>query len=335
MNIFGGNTGYSYDDIQRHRKVAEQLRGARPRNVGEGVVSIANALLSRAIEKKADRRESALKDRFNEACKGATGQSGAMADLYNNPMASDAHKKILGALMKQGVPGYARGGKTKKDGLAIVGEAGPEVIYAPEGTEIEPLDLMDDAQNPGPAWWLDTRFDDGKSYQTADMSAIEPSGVGERNDLHAAARSYQGFMKSLSDYERTFKDPDGNPETKDGGSTMWPGKRKDELGIAHRDLQMQMKELYNLGVLNGPDLDLMNQILIDPTSVAGNVMDALGIADMEERIPANIAQVRQLMKNRTEPALQQLGIDPETLMPKQKAVGDLSDEELLKMLGGS
>ena len=56
MNIFGGNTGYSYDDIQRHRKVAEQLRGARPRNVGEGVVSIANALLSRAIEKKADRR---------------------------------------------------------------------------------------------------------------------------------------------------------------------------------------------------------------------------------------------------------------------------------------
>ena len=129
-------------------------------------------------------------------------------------------------------------------------------------------------------------------------------------------------MKSLSDYERVFNDPDGNPKTRDGGSTMWPGKRKDELGIAHRDLQMQMKELYNLGVLNGPDLDLMNQILIDPTSASGNIMDALGIADMEERVPANIAQVRQLMKNRTTPALQQLGIDAETLMPKSTPDAD-------------
>lgn len=328
MNIFGGTTGHTYDDIQRHRKVAQQLIAPRPRNVGQGVLSIADALLSRAIEKKADRREGALRDKFNESFKGATGQSTAMADLHNNPMASPEHKKILAALMKKGVPGYARGGVTKRDGLAIVGEAGPEVIYAPEGTEIEPIDpdLMDDAQNPGPDWRLDTRFDDANAYQTADMSSIKPSGVGETNQLHAAARSYQGFMKSLDDYERTFADG--------GGSTMWPGKRKDELGIAHRDLQMQMKELYNLGVLNGPDLDLMNQILIDPTSVGGNVMDALGIADMEERVPANISQVRQLMKNRTEPALQQLGIEAESLMPKQKAVGDLTDEELLKMLAG-
>lgn len=62
----------------------------------------------------------------------------------------------------------------------------------------------------------------------------------------------------------------------DGG---WPGKRKDELATAHRDLQMQMKELYNLGVLNGPDLMLMDQILLDPTSIMGNVKDALGVAD--------------------------------------------------------
>ncbi len=170
-----------------------------------------------------------------------------------------------------------------------------------------------------------SRFDDAASYQVADMSGIPPSGVGETNQLHAAARSFQGFMKSLQDYEKTFAN---------GGSTMWPGKRGDELSIAHRDLQMQMKELYNLGVLNGPDLDLMNQILIDPTSVTGNVMDALGMSDMEQRVPQNIAQVRNLMRNRTEPALQQLGIDMESLMPEQQSVGELSDDQLLQMLQG-
>lgn len=161
---------------------------------------------------------------------------------------------------------------------------------------------------------------DGEPYKTADMSGVEPSGVGERSQLNAAARSFQGFMKSLQDYERMFAD---------GGSTAWPGKRKDELSTAHRDLQMLSKELYNLGVLNGPDLMLMDQILLDPTSLAGNVKDALGISDMEERIPANIREVRRMMTNRMTPGLQQLGIDPQSLMPPE----DLSDEEFLKTLG--
>ena len=179
-NIFGGNTGHTYDDIQRHRKVAQQLIAPRPRNVGQGVLSIAGALLSRAIEKKADRREGALRDKFNDSFKGATGQSAAITDLYNNPMASDAHKKILGALMKQGVPGFARGGKTKRDGLAIVGEAGPEVIYAPEGTEIEPV-------TPN------TRFDDANSYKTADMSDIKPSGYRGNKSASCGGAFLSGF----------------------------------------------------------------------------------------------------------------------------------------------
>ena len=163
-------------------------------------------------------------------------------------------------------------------------------------------------------------FQPGAEYQTADMSGIEPSGTGERNQLNSAARSYQGLMKSLQDYEAMFAN---------GGSTAWPGQRKDELATAHRDLQMQMKELYNLGVLNGPDLMLMDQILLDPTSVMGNVKDALGIADMEKRIPANIQEVRRMMTNRTTPALQQLGIDPKSLMPAD----EMSDEDYLKSLG--
>ena len=171
-------------------------------------------------------------------------------------------------------------------------------------------------------------FQPGAEYRTADMSGIKPNGTGETNTLNAAARSFQGLMKSLHDYENFFN-ADNNQDGQPDGSTAWPGARKDELSVRHRDLQMQMKELYNLGVLNGPDLDLMNQILLDPTSITGNVMDLMGgEKDMEKRIPANIQQVRQLMINRSTPALQQLGIDPQSLMPSEE-----DDAAFLRRLG--
>ncbi len=194
------------------------------------------------------------------------------------------------------------------------------------GFDFDGRELLIEAQKGVPQMQPQTAFAPGAEYQTADMSGIGPSGVGEQNQLHAAARAYQGLMKSLQDYEKMFNE---------GGATMWPGERKDELDVAHRDLQMQMKELYNLGVLNGPDLELMNQILLSPTTVRGNIMDVFGgNMDMEKRIPANIDQVRRLMRNRTTPALQQLGIDPGDLEPKQRDPSKLSDAELLKMLSG-
>ena len=39
---------------------------------------------------------------------------------------------------------------------------------------------------------------------------------------------------------------------------------------------MQMKELYNLGVLNGPDLDLMDQMIVDATSPVNYALDMFG-----------------------------------------------------------
>lgn len=360
--IFGGNSGQSYEDIQRQRKIASQLMIPRPRNAGEGLLSIADALMNRAIQKKADRGESKLKGQFNEQFGQVAPQSQAIMDLYNNPMASDGHKKVLGALMKSGVPGFSRGG-VAPGGIVVVGENGPEVLQLPKGTKINPSTdnfLRNERQQNDPNYnpamenfyrneeqeynpnyapdpmnpinqipQQQDSFDDAKAYRTADMSGIKPAGVGEEGQLNAAARSFQGFMKSLQDYESMFAD---------GGSTAWPGLRKDKLSTAHRDLQMQMKELYNLGVLNGPDLALMEQILINPTTVGANVADKLdpvlpGNQDMEQRIPANISEVRRMMTNRTEPALQQLGIDPKSLMPGQNDPSSLSDEELLKMLG--
>lgn len=50
------------------------------------------------------------------------------------------------------------------------------------------------------------------------------------------------------------------------GTQVLPTSEKIVLSGAHTDLLLEMKELYNLGVLNGPDYTLMLGVIKDPTS---------------------------------------------------------------------
>ena len=47
-----------------------------------------------------------------------------------------------------------------------------------------------------------------------------------------------------------------------------PAKRAD-IQLKYRNMQLQAKEAYNLGVLNGPDLTIIEQLVKDPTTVTG------------------------------------------------------------------
>jgi len=49
------------------------------------------------------------------------------------------------------------------------------------------------------------------------------------------------------------------------GTEYWPGKNKLAIGGLHKDMLLEMKELYNLGVLSGPDMGIMEDIMKDPT----------------------------------------------------------------------
>jgi hypothetical protein len=42
-------------------------------------------------------------------------------------------------------------------------------------------------------------------------------------------------------------------------------------------MQLQAKEAYNLGVLNGPDLTIIEQLVADPTSAKGAYIGKEGI----------------------------------------------------------
>jgi hypothetical protein len=46
-----------------------------------------------------------------------------------------------------------------------------------------------------------------------------------------------------------------------------PNKRA-EMGNAYNNMMLQAKEAYNLGVLNGPDYDILQKVVRDPTNVS-------------------------------------------------------------------
>jgi len=76
------------------------------------------------------------------------------------------------------------------------------------------------------------------------------------------------------------------------GSTVMPSTDKDALQTDYENLQLQLKEMYNLGVLNGPDLALMRRVVGDPTSVTGRAK-AFGSGDEQrKRIQAQIHNLR-------------------------------------------
>lgn len=115
MNIYGGNTGVTYADIQRKRKMAEQLVGQNsgtPRNVGEGLNAIGRALMARSVTRKADRAQDAIVQQLG----------------MNHPVV----QKLLG------VPAYRTGTSFHPGGPAIVGEDGPEIAWLPRGAAVQP-----------------------------------------------------------------------------------------------------------------------------------------------------------------------------------------------------
>lgn len=90
--IFGGNTPWSYDQLQQKRKIAAELMAANsatPRNVGEGLHAIGRAISARGMEKRADKRDAELRGEF-EAKLGALLGASSAASYAPAPSATPA-----------------------------------------------------------------------------------------------------------------------------------------------------------------------------------------------------------------------------------------------------
>lgn len=149
--------------------------------------------------------------------------------------------------------------------------------------------------------------------QPAAPGAVTPAAIAplpfkptdsEKTDLSKASVSYRVLDKELESYGNLIKE---------NGVSLIPGTaERARYDTARRNIQLQMKELYNLGVLNGPDLALMNQMLVDPTAgvrpdatVSQGLLDAASAPvralyktfTLQGQANANITDLRNSMKN--------------------------------------
>ncbi len=78
-----------------------------------------------------------------------------------------------------------------------------------------------------------------------------------KNDAYKAIDKGQTALQYLSDLENTFSET---------GLETLPGSAKGELSSKYTTTLLNLKEFFNLGVLNGPDLTVMQGIIPDPTT---------------------------------------------------------------------
>jgi hypothetical protein len=77
----------------------------------------------------------------------------------------------------------------------------------------------------------------------------------QRNRRAAVDQAFQAIGAELDRYQALVDQH---------GIEAMPGEAKDSLTSVRQGIMLQMKELFNLGVLNGPDLQLMENMIYDP-----------------------------------------------------------------------
>lgn len=146
------------------------------------------------------------------------------------------------------------------------------------------------------------QFDsNGKFYPTQKVEMSEALTSTNRTKAQAMLMSYDSIQNSISAYKDMVDT---------GGIGVMPGTQRDLLQSARTNLQLQMKDLFELGVLAGPDMDLLNALVFDTTDPKNYLTQVLGGGTAEERFKASIQNLENQMKILVAPKIKALEIKP-------------------------
>lgn len=129
--LFGGKTGETQDTLARKRKVAEALMikaGGAPKNVGEGLSAIGNALLYRSLMNKVDSGEKSAADN-------AAMDFNAITGAYGAPSSASATQ--TGGNM----PKVDKDGNTALTPSTFSGDVKTGIQSTAEALGVDPVDL--------------------------------------------------------------------------------------------------------------------------------------------------------------------------------------------------
>lgn len=164
--------------------------------------------------------------------------------------------------------------------------------------------------------------------QSNDLSGLDLTNS-NKTQAEKVVMASDALMTGFKEYERLFKE---------GGAAILPGTQKDSLLLARRSLQMQMKELFNLGVLNGPDLDLMDEMIVDATNPVNYALDMFGVADLEKRVSENIRNLKIQLEGLASPQILALGLNPRDIFGNTSSSNNTSNSsagpKTVKTIGG-
>lgn len=215
--MFGGNSGKTYEDIQRKRRMAESMAAqmGTPRNVGEGLSAIGKALAVRGLNKQADKGEDKLRGNVNDAWAGISqalgrrqgGMGGGGTPGFNPGASSPVNvpdrnsPEGIGddAMAALGTPQFTPG-----DRESFTSAIMPYARQAAEQTGLDPrLIVAQAAQETG---W-------GKSVPNGNLFGIKshgkPGGArlstqeyrnGQMGKEQASFRQYDDIGQSVQDY---------------------------------------------------------------------------------------------------------------------------------------
>lgn len=75
-----------------------------------------------------------------------------------------------------------------------------------------------------------------------------------------------------------------------------PAKRA-EIGTAYNNMLLQAKEAYNLGVLNGPDYMILQQVITNPASATGAITPRKSLESQLTQLDSIMERVGQTVRN--------------------------------------
>jgi len=332
------------EELNRRRAMARAMsqRGTArtPRDIPEGISALGGAVagrmaFNRANETEAQRRAEASQQMRELLAGGIEGgeagySSDALADMASNPFAPKSMQPVISEMMQrrmlpktdteqlqydmnqfnfeQAKAEAARAEAQRASGEVMeveIGGAKHSVVRMPDGS-FKPINVDGlSGPNRGPR---SIQFSDG---ETLTMGSLDHLSTKEQNDLSAAAIAISSLENRLDLYAGMVRET-GNEQF---------GAARDAVVTERRAIQMQMKELFNLGVLNGPDLELMDQMLYDAApsgklnrlgAAAGSVLGgAFESMNPGVRATKNAEHLKGMFKGIFENRLKALGVATE------------------------
>lgn len=259
--IFGQGTPWTYDQLQQKRQIAQQLMtnmGA-PKNVGEGLNAIGDALLARGIEKRAAKEEERMRGEAEALWSQVSGGGNvdAIVSALGNPMIANnpGQRMVLEQQMKRMFAPPPAPPKPIEVGGVLLDPVTFEPIFDSRQDDIpdsiQALDMRAQRAGlqPGTPEYNEFMLTGGKSGPLVDMSGMNVGGQ-EVDTRPMVGAPPAGFQRRWNEELQSWVDepiPGGKEDTTDKDANRdRQGKLK--LGTTLESLNLNIAEIEDGGL---------------------------------------------------------------------------------------